>query len=121
MPSACTRIGTGGESIAASYLESHGMSVVARNVRSRFGEVDLVADGGGTLVFGEVKTRCSTAYGMAEDSVTPCKRARLGKTAALYLQRHGLERHPWRVDLVAIAPQMVGLRYDQSRAWHRRG
>jgi putative endonuclease len=108
MPSARTKIGTGGESIAASYLESHGMSVVARNIRSRFGEVDLVADDGETLVFVEVKTRRSTAYGTVEESVTARKRARLGKTAALYLQRHGLERRPWRVDLVAIALQGSG-------------
>lgn len=61
------------------------MSVVARNVRSRFGEVDLVADDGDTLVFVEVRTRRSTAYATAEESAMPRKRARLGKTAALYL------------------------------------
>ena len=59
-------------------------------------------------MFVEVKTRRSTAYGMAEESVTPCKWARLGKTAARYLQRHGLGRRRWRVHLVAIALQMSG-------------
>ncbi len=85
MPSARTRIGTGDEWIAASYLESHGMRVVARNARLLFGEVDLVAEDGDTLVFVEVKTRRSTAYATAEESAMPSKHARVGKTAELYL------------------------------------
>jgi putative endonuclease len=53
------RLGAKGEDLAARHLESRGYEVVDRNFRTRFGELDLVAAGGGCLVFCEVKTRIS--------------------------------------------------------------
>ncbi|MCH8199591.1 MAG: YraN family protein [Chloroflexi bacterium] len=102
MPSARSNLGTRGEALAADYLERLGMCIAARNYRSRYGEVDLVAHDGDTLVFVEVKTRRTNSYGTPEESITPRKLDRLAKTAARYLQEHGLEQRPWRVDLVAI-------------------
>ena len=102
MPSARSNLGTRGEALAAAHLEGLGMCIAARNYRTRYGEVDLVAHEGDTLVFVEVKTRRSNAYGAPEESITPRKLDRLAKTAALYLQEHGLEQRAWRVDLLAI-------------------
>ncbi len=102
MPSGRSNLGTRGEALAAAHLEGLGMCIAARNYRSRYGEVDLIAQEGGTLVFVEVKTRRGTSYGTPEESVTPRKLDRLAKTAALYLQANGLEQRPWRVDLLAI-------------------
>ena len=102
MPSARSKLGTRGEALAAAHLEALGMCIAGRNYRTRYGEVDLIAQEGDTLVFVEVKTRRGSSYGTPEESVTPRKLDRLAKTAALYLQEHGLEQSAWRVDLLAI-------------------
>ena len=102
MPSFRTRIGNQGELLAASYLEAHGLPVLARNVRSRYGEIDLVVQDGDTTVFVEVRTRRSHAFGAPEESVTVSKRRRLALTAQQYLQDHGLDGTNWRVDVVSI-------------------
>ena len=103
-----SRLGALGETVAAAHLEAQGLKVVDRNFRTRYGEVDLIAEDSGTLVFVEVKTRRSLAFGAPEESVTPRKRARLAKVAAAYLQLHGLEQQNWRIDVVGVALQRTG-------------
>jgi putative endonuclease len=77
--------GARAEALAARHLASHGLEIVARNVRSRFGEIDLVARDGDVLVFVEVRLRRSSAFGGAGASITAAKRARLVKAAEGYL------------------------------------
>lgn len=108
MPSPRSKLGTQGEAIAAAHLESHGMRIVDRNIRSRYGEVDLVAQDGDTLVFVEVKARRNGAFGIPEESVTERKRERLAKTAQIYLQQRKIEQSAWRIDVVAITLQRDG-------------
>ena len=67
------RIGNQGEKIAAAYLESKGYRILEQNYHTRFGEIDLVAQEGDSLVFVEVKARTSTTFGLPEASVTPAK------------------------------------------------
>lgn len=95
-------LGRWGEEHAAAYLEQHDYHVVARNVRTAYGELDLVAQQGETLVFVEVKTRTSDSYGLPEEAVTPLKAAHILASAQAYLQEHGDENTAWRVDVVAI-------------------
>jgi len=102
MPSGRSRLGAQGERIATAHLEARGFSIEARNYRTRFGEVDLVARDGEETVFVEVKTRRSRAFGPPEESVTPRKRARIVRAASQYLAERGLAEQPWRVDVVAI-------------------
>ncbi|MCH8973890.1 MAG: YraN family protein [Chloroflexi bacterium] len=116
MPSARSNLGTRGEALAAAHLEGLGMCIATRNYRSRYGEVDLVAHDGDTLVFVEVKTRRTNSYGTPEESITPRKLDRLAKTAARYLQEHGLEQRPWRVDLVAIKLGKDGPTFNHVRS-----
>jgi putative endonuclease len=73
------------EALAATHLERHGLAIVARNFRRRFGELDLIARDGETLVFVEVRLRSREDYGGAAASITPAKRSRLTKAAELYL------------------------------------
>ncbi len=73
------------EALAALYLERHGLAIVARNFRRRFGELDLIARDGDTLVFVEVRLRTHRDYGGAAASITGAKRTRLAKAAELYL------------------------------------
>jgi hypothetical protein len=68
------RIGRSGESEAVAALEGAGFRILARNYRSPFGEVDIVAEEGNVLVFVEVKTRSSLGYGLPRDAITAAKR-----------------------------------------------
>ncbi len=101
-PSPRSQLGAQGERIAAAYLSGRGHVVLAANYRTRYGEVDLVTRSGDSIVFVEVRTRRSLSFGTPEESVTDRKRARLVAAAQQYLQDHGLEHLPWRIDLVAI-------------------
>ena len=75
-------------------------------MRSPFGEIDLVADDGGTLVFVEVKAKRSLDFGFPEEAVGGRKKSKLGRLASWYLSRHPKIRAPLRFDVLAI--QMDG-------------
>jgi putative endonuclease len=96
------KIGNLGEDIAAAFLESKGYQILDRNYHSRYGELDLVAKKKKNLVFVEVKTRTSEAFGLPEASVTPDKFEKIYNTGLIWLQEHPEEPDDWRVDLIAI-------------------
>ena len=108
MPSERSKLGAQGERIAAAHLESLGLVIEARNFRTRHGEIDLVARDGVEIVFVEVRTKRSTAYGTPEESLTSRKQARLVHAAKEYLAAHALGTASWRVDFVAITLQPDG-------------
>lgn len=92
------------ETRAAEWLEARGLRLLARNVRSRFGEIDLVMEDGRTLVFVEVRYRASDAYGGAAASVTAAKRRRLERAIRAYLaSAPGAARRNLRADVVAVS------------------
>ena len=95
-------VGATGEKTAESFLKRRGYKILARNVRSRYGEIDIIARKDRGLVFVEVRTRRGSAFGTPEESVTSAKRERLVALAESYLQ--SLEKMPssWRIDLVAV-------------------
>ncbi len=80
--------GDWGESAVAAYLRENGYQIVASNYRCRFGEIDLIARGGGVLCFVEVKTRSRSDFGLPRESVTAAKQKRLRTTALYYLSTH---------------------------------
>jgi putative endonuclease len=81
------RRGEPAENLAAAFLEGHGLKVLERNYRCRFGEIDIVAASGAVLVFVEVRARRSAAFGGAAGSITAAKRRRLVAAARHYLAR----------------------------------
>jgi putative endonuclease len=89
------------ENLAAAFLEQQGLKIVARNYRCRFGEIDLVAESGTTLVFVEVRARASAEYGGAAESITAAKRRRLIAAARHYLATRR-NRRPCRFDVVLL-------------------
>ena len=95
------RAGADAEQIAAELLEAQGMRIVARNFRTRFGEIDLVARDGESLVFVEVRLRVNGYFGGPADSVDVPKRARLIAAARAYLAKVDPEP-PCRFDVVAL-------------------
>lgn len=81
--------GKDAEARAAKFLEAQGLQIVARNYRGRYGEIDLIAREGATLVFVEVRARASNAFGGAAASITTAKREKLTRTALQYLATLG--------------------------------
>ena len=95
-------LGDAGEGAAAEMLRSRGYRIVARNHRCRRGEVDLIAEKGELLVFVEVRTRATQAFGGPEETVSPAKQRRVLAAARDFLARwRGPERGA-RFDVVAI-------------------
>ena len=84
------RAGTRAEDRCAEALRGAGLRILERNWRCRHGEIDLVAEERGVLVFVEVRMRRAFAFGGAGESVTAAKRARLLAAARLYLARLSL-------------------------------
>ncbi len=82
------RIGRWGEEQAAGYLARHGFEILEKNLRTPYGEIDLLASQGKTLVFVEVKTRTSMTFGTPETSITPRKQEHMVAAAQAYLQLH---------------------------------
>lgn len=107
-------LGSAAEDLALRYLQAQGLTLILRNFRCRFGELDLIMREGEFLVFVEVRSRRYARYGAPAESVTPAKRQKLLRAAACYLQRQGVEP-PCRFDVVAIlqpggAPQIEWIR-----------
>ena len=95
-------LGRWGESLAADFLVRKGYQIVARNQRTPYGEIDLVAQVKDRLVFVEVKTRSTDIYGYPEASVTPKKREHLIASAQAYVQASCEPDTSWRIDVIAI-------------------
>jgi putative endonuclease len=95
------RRGEAAEALAASFLHAQGLVISERNYRCRFGEIDLIAREGATLVFVEVRQRRSDDFGGAAESITATKRTRLLAAARHYLARHR-SMPPCRFDAVLI-------------------
>lgn len=96
--------GAQAEALAAEFLARRGLRIAARNVRFREGEIDLVCEHNGTLVFVEVRQRSRRDFGGALASVVRVKQQRLIRAALHYLSqlpRHQADR-PCRFDVVAI-------------------
>jgi putative endonuclease len=101
-PTPRARLGASGERLAAAALERQGYRVLARNWRCVYGEIDLVAEDRGELVFVEVKARRGLRMGSPEEAVTLPKRRKLLASAQTYLAERGEEQRAYRFDVVAI-------------------
>lgn len=95
-------IGTYGEDVACEHLTGLGYEVLERNWRCDQGELDIVARHGPALVFCEVKTRRSTAFGSPVEAVTPVKAARLRRLAISWLRAHDQRADEVRIDVIGV-------------------
>jgi len=101
------KLATWGEDLAAETLSKQGYRLVERNVRTPYGEIDLIVerempDKPPLTVFVEVKTRSSTSFGYPEEAVHALKRAHLRSAAQEYIRLHPEIKGEWRVDVIAI-------------------
>ncbi len=95
-------LGAWGEAAARDHLVSQGYEVRAVNWRCAEGEIDLIAEVQGTLVFVEVKTRRGAGFGSPQEAVGPRKARHLMLAATRYLEDAHLADIDWRIDVIAI-------------------
>lgn len=98
-------LGRAGEDLALATLKRHGYKILERNYTTPLGEIDLIARHQGMLVFVEIKTRQSQAFGTAREAVSVGKQARLRRIAQYYLNQQRGRGQKVRFDVVAITVQ----------------
>jgi putative endonuclease len=101
-PDARQILGKQGEDLAARELRRLGYAILARRYRTKFGEIDIVAEDDGAVVFVEVKARRTTRFGEAAEAIPIWKRRRIAAMALDYLARHDRLTVASRFDVVAI-------------------
>lgn len=94
-------LGKKGEMLAARYLLDKGYAILEYNWRSGHKEIDLIAKERDVLVFVEVKSRATEAFGSAVDAVTPAKISRLISAAEVYVQKNEIDS-PFRFDVITV-------------------
>jgi putative endonuclease len=100
-------LGALAEARAAEFLQRKGYRVVDRNWTCKGGELDLVCDHAGTLVFVEVRARADARHGTPLETVVDLKRRRLIRAAEVYLHMKRLWERACRFDVVAIAGETI--------------
>jgi putative endonuclease len=109
------RTGKHGEDLATAWLAEAGYRIIERNYRCPFGEIDIVAQEGGTLVFVEVKSRRSCAFGAPELAVGPQKQRKISRISLHYLAERHLSDRPARFDVVTVKLQPEGSHIELIR------
>jgi putative endonuclease len=101
-------LGRWGEGQAREYLQDQGFVILEENYRCKLGEIDLIALDGECLVFIEVKTRTSTAYGFPAEAVGRKKQNKYIQIASLYTRAKGLYEISFRFDVVEVMVKNQG-------------
>ncbi len=113
------QLGQRGEALACAALEARGYAILHRRYRTRHGELDIVAEEGGVLVFVEVRARGSGRFGHAAESVTGQKQQRVASMAESYLRLERAGERVCRFDVVAVeteaSPPQVTVYRDAFR------
>ncbi len=108
MSNARQSLGQWGEEQAVNYLEGKGYFVLARNVHTAHGEIDIIATREEVLVFVEVKTRRSHSFAFPEAAFTFRKQAHMVSAAQHYLEQHPETSDTWQFDVIAVEGQPGG-------------
>ncbi len=91
-----------GEIIAKNYLEKNGYKVLFQNYKTRFGEIDIIAEEKDFIIFVEVKYRTNPNFGKAEESINNFKLEKIKKTAEHFIESFNKVTHKIRFDIIAI-------------------
>jgi putative endonuclease len=100
-------IGSAGEEAAIKTLKKSGYKILERNHNTKFGEIDIIAEEGGCLVFVEVKKRSTDRFGDSLSAITKTKREHMVKSALWYMKRHKCFGRRVRFDAVGLDGEQV--------------
>ncbi|MGH2349059.1 MAG: YraN family protein [bacterium] len=101
-------LGSAGEDAAHRLLRRHGYRIIEQNFRCPIGEIDLIAEEAGAVVFIEVKARAAHEFGAPFEAISPPKQRRLARLATWYLARRRWLDRPCRFDAVAVMVDLDG-------------
>lgn len=111
------QLGAAAEDAALAHLLAQGLGLLARNVRYPFGEIDLIAQDAGTVVFVEVRFRRNSRFGGAAVSVDAGKRRKIARAAQAWLSSHRQHAQAaCRFDVVAVSPRDAGSHCEWIRS-----
>jgi putative endonuclease len=96
------QLGKQGEESAVILLKKNGYKILARNYKTKLGEIDVIALDKGTLCFVEVKTRSSDRFGAPAEAVSGFKQRQISKAALCYLKEKKLLERKARFDVVCV-------------------
>ena len=94
--------GDWGEQVAVDFLIRNNINVIGRNIRTGYGEIDVLGQKDGIIIFFEVKTRRTEEFGNPEDAVDYKKREHMKNSALDYMQSNLDLEMDWRIDVIAI-------------------
>ena len=100
--------GRRGEDLAVAFLLGRGYRILQRNWREKTGEIDIIAERAGVLVFCEVKSRRSVCCGTGAEAVGRHKQQHIIRTALLYMQKYKVTDTPCRFDIIEVMPGHAG-------------
>lgn len=96
------KTGAWGEELAACFLIARGVNIIGRNIRTPYGEIDLLGEEESQILFVEVKTLKNKRFGDPEVSVSQVKQSHMSNSALHYLQENNLLDADWRIDVIAV-------------------
>ncbi|MFA5145443.1 MAG: YraN family protein [Candidatus Omnitrophota bacterium] len=108
-------LGKTGEDLAVGFLRESGYKIIARNYKTRLGEIDIVAREKGVVCFVEVKTRSSDRFGLPQEAVLRSKQRQISKAALEFLKNNDLLGQSARFDVVSVVLAAEGQKIDLIR------
>jgi putative endonuclease len=96
------RVGRAGETAAITHLKGQGYQIIARDWRSRIGQIDIVAEDDGTLVVVEVKARRGSTFGLPQEAVDARKQHKLRMLLENYRAATKRQKQPCRIDVLGV-------------------
>jgi len=100
--------GKAGEDLAVGLLVENGYTILERNFRTKFGELDIIAKDKETFAFVEVKTRCSEDFGLPLEAISKAKQRKISRMAVTFMQEKGLLGKMARFDVISIIYSVDG-------------
>ncbi|MBU0548022.1 MAG: YraN family protein [Candidatus Omnitrophica bacterium] len=102
MPGKNLEFGKQAEDAAVKFLKVQGYKIIRRNYKTKFGEIDIIAEDKGVICFVEVKARHSKLFGGPGEAVSPLKQRQISKVAICYLKENNFLEHSARFDVVSL-------------------
>lgn len=101
-------IGKAGEAFACGLLINNGYKILARNYKTKLGEVDIIAEDNDTICFVEVKARTTAKFGLPQEAISRAKQRQIAKAALIFLKQRNLLNRNARFDVVSITCSSFG-------------